>query len=155
MPRPANSDARRRLLDAGLALLHRNGFNAAGVKDLVDAAGVPKGSFYAYFSSKEQYACALVTEYWERIERAHASVLNDESIEPIQRLVAFFRALTDDHAGRDFVVGCLIGNLTRWRPICAWRLIFASSSSRASRSPSSVTPPPGPACPKATATSLR
>ena len=49
MPRPANPDVRRRLLAAGLDLVHSRGFSASGVKDITDAAGVPKGSFYAYF----------------------------------------------------------------------------------------------------------
>jgi TetR/AcrR family transcriptional repressor of nem operon len=47
MPRPSNPEVRKRLLAAGLDLIHLRGFAASGVKDITDAAGVPKGSFYA------------------------------------------------------------------------------------------------------------
>ena len=59
MPRPSNPEVRRRLLAAGLDLVHARGFAASGVKDITDAAGVPKGSFYAYFPSKEAFAAAI------------------------------------------------------------------------------------------------
>ncbi|MGH3642728.1 MAG: TetR/AcrR family transcriptional regulator, partial [Mycobacterium sp.] len=64
MPRPPNPDVRRRLLASGLALVHGRGFAASGVKDITDSAGVPKGSFYAYFSSKEAFAAAILEHYW-------------------------------------------------------------------------------------------
>ena len=68
MPRPPNPDVRRRLLAAGLDLVHARGFAASGVKDITDAAGVPKGSFYAYFPSKEAFAAAILDHYWADIE---------------------------------------------------------------------------------------
>ena len=51
MPRPANPRVRAALLEAGERLIHERGYNGAGVKEIVDAAGVPKGSFYGYFES--------------------------------------------------------------------------------------------------------
>src|SRR6476659_11363181 len=68
MPRPSNPEVRRRLLAAGLDLVHARGFAASGVKDITDAAGVPKGSFYAYFPSKEAFAAAILDHYWSDIE---------------------------------------------------------------------------------------
>ena len=64
MPRPPNPEVRNRLLAAGLDLVHTRGFTASGVKDITDAAGVPKGSFYAYFASKEAFAAAILEHYW-------------------------------------------------------------------------------------------
>ncbi len=46
MPRPADPRARAALLEAGERLIHERGYNGAAVKEIVDAAGVPKGSFY-------------------------------------------------------------------------------------------------------------
>ncbi|NUK21108.1 helix-turn-helix transcriptional regulator [Streptomyces lunaelactis] len=45
VPRPANPLVRENLLDAGLTLFHARGFNAVGIKEVTDTAGVPKGSF--------------------------------------------------------------------------------------------------------------
>lgn len=111
MPRPPNPDVRRRLLSAGLDLVHGRGFAASGVKDITDSAGVPKGSFYAYFPSKEAFAAAILEHYWSDIERRLLPILDADG--PAQeRLVRFFHALADEHEDGDFLLGCLIGNLS-------------------------------------------
>jgi TetR/AcrR family transcriptional regulator, transcriptional repressor for nem operon len=111
MPRPPNPDVRKRLLAAGLDLIHARGFAASGVKDITDAAGVPKGSFYAYFPSKEAFAAAILEAYWVDIETRVVPLLNGEG-STHERIARFFHALADDHATADFLLGCLIGNLS-------------------------------------------
>ena len=111
MPRPPNPGVRRRLLAAGLDLVHARGFAASGVKDITDAAGVPKGSFYAYFSSKEAFAAAILDHYWSDIEARILPILDAEGLAP-QRIKRFFHALADEHEVGDFLLGCLIGNLS-------------------------------------------
>jgi TetR/AcrR family transcriptional repressor of nem operon len=111
MPRPANPEVRRRLLAAGLDLVHARGFTASGVKDITDAAGVPKGSFYAYFQSKEAFAAAILEHYWSDIESRLLPIL--EAPGPAQdRISRFFHELADEHEAGDFLLGCLIGNLS-------------------------------------------
>jgi TetR/AcrR family transcriptional repressor of nem operon len=111
MPRPSNPEVRRRLLEAGLDLVHARGFAASGVKDITDAAGVPKGSFYAYFASKEAFAAAILEHYWSDIERRLLPILDADGAAE-ERITRFFRALTDEHEAGDFLLGCLIGNLS-------------------------------------------
>jgi TetR/AcrR family transcriptional regulator, transcriptional repressor for nem operon len=111
MPRPSNPEVRRRLLDAGLELVHARGFAASGVKDITDAAGVPKGSFYAYFPSKEAFAAAILEHYWSDIEVRLLPILDSDGV-ALERIIRFFRALTDEHEAGDFLLGCLIGNLS-------------------------------------------
>jgi TetR/AcrR family transcriptional regulator, transcriptional repressor for nem operon len=111
MPRPPNPDVRRRLLTAGLNLVHGRGFAASGVKDITDSAGVPKGSFYAYFPSKEAFAAAILEHYWADIEERLLPLLEEDG--PVQeRITRFFHALADEHEDSDFLLGCLIGNLS-------------------------------------------
>ncbi|MDH6244684.1 TetR/AcrR family transcriptional regulator [Mycobacterium sp. OTB74] len=111
MPRPPNPEVRRRLLAAGLDLVHAHGFSASGVKDITDAAGVPKGSFYAYFSSKEAFAAAILEHYWSDIEARILPVLDADG--PAQeRITRFFHALADEHESADFLLGCLVGNMS-------------------------------------------
>ncbi|MDT5221958.1 MAG: TetR/AcrR family transcriptional regulator, transcriptional repressor for nem operon [Mycobacterium sp.] len=115
MPRPANPEVRRRLLDAGLALVHARGFSASGVKDITDAAGVPKGSFYAYFPSKEAFAAAILEHYWSDIETRLLPILTSGEAgggTAQQRITRFFHSLADDHEAGDFLLGCLVGNLS-------------------------------------------
>ena len=111
MPRPANPEVRKRLLAAGRDLIHARGFGASGVKDITDAAGVPKGSFYAYFASKEAFAAAILEAYWVDIETRFVPLLEGDG-PTLQRITAFFHALADDHEAGDFLLGCLIGNLS-------------------------------------------
>jgi TetR/AcrR family transcriptional repressor of nem operon len=111
MPRPPNPEVRRRLLAAGRDLVHAHGFAASGVKDITDAAGVPKGSFYAYFSSKEAFAAAILEHYWSDIEARLLPILSAGGSAPA-RIQRFFHALADEHESGDFLLGCLIGNLS-------------------------------------------
>ncbi|GBG40670.1 TetR/AcrR family transcriptional regulator [Mycobacterium montefiorense] len=111
MPRPPNPDVRRRLLAAGLELVHARGFSASGVKDITDAAGVPKGSFYAYFPSKEAFAAAVLAHHWSDIETRLLPMLDADGTAQ-QRITRFFHALADEHESGDFLLGCLVGNLS-------------------------------------------
>lgn len=111
MPRPPNPEVRKRLLAAGLDLIHARGFSASGVKDITDTAGVPKGSFYAYFPSKEALAAAILESYWLDIETRLLPILDGEGSSQ-ERIAHFFHALADDHEAASFELGCLIGNLS-------------------------------------------
>jgi TetR/AcrR family transcriptional repressor of nem operon len=112
MPRPANPKVRNRLLSAGGQFVHRMGFNATGVQDIVRAADVPKGSFYSYFDSKEAFAAEVLEAHWESVERRYGSVMYDARVEPLSRIEQFFSLLAEDHAAHEFRLGCLIGNLS-------------------------------------------
>jgi TetR/AcrR family transcriptional regulator, transcriptional repressor for nem operon len=112
MPRPVNPAVRESLLNAGVELIHHRGYNGCGVKDITAAANVPKGSFYNYFPSKEAFVVAAVEEYWDSVETTFGSILLDTSLEPLERVTGFFRAMTDDYETRGFTLGCLLGNMS-------------------------------------------
>jgi TetR/AcrR family transcriptional repressor of nem operon len=111
MPRPSNPEVRKRLLAAGLDLIHLRGFAASGVKDITDAARVPKGSFYAYFPSKEAFASAILDAYWVDIETRLVPILGGDGSTQ-ERITRFFHALANEHEAGNFLLGCLIGNLS-------------------------------------------
>ena len=85
MPRPSNPEVRRRLLESGLTLIGKQGFAGSGVADITTAAGVPKGSFYQYFDSKQSYAIELLDDYWSAVEEKHTKVLLDDRYAPLDR----------------------------------------------------------------------
>jgi TetR/AcrR family transcriptional repressor of nem operon len=99
------------LLAAGLDLVHAQGFAASGVKEITDAAGVPKGSFYAYFPSKEGFAAAILEHYWSDIEARILPLLEGDG-SARERIARFFHALADEHESADFLLGCLVGNMS-------------------------------------------
>ena len=92
-------------------MVGRHGFAGSGVADITASAGVPKGSFYQYFESKQSYAIELLDDYWSAIEAKHAQVLLDGRYAPLDRIVRHFRSIGQDHKQEKFALGCLIGNL--------------------------------------------
>jgi TetR/AcrR family transcriptional repressor of nem operon len=107
MPRP---NVREKIIDAGLKVLIKKGFNGAGVQDITDAAGVPKGSFYNHFESKEALGAEIVDRYGRNNPRRAA--LFDTSLPPLRRLRAHFERLNDSFADENFGRGCLLGNFS-------------------------------------------
>jgi TetR/AcrR family transcriptional regulator, transcriptional repressor for nem operon len=108
----ARPSVRERILDAAVEAVRRRGYNACGVQDITDAAGVPKGSFYNHFDSKEALGAAIVEQYWQRGACSTLRILSDETLPPIERLRRYFDALATNMADSDYRCGCLIGNLS-------------------------------------------
>jgi TetR/AcrR family transcriptional regulator, transcriptional repressor for nem operon len=103
-------NVREKIVDAGLKVLIEKGFNGCGVQDITDAAGVPKGSFYNHFESKEALGAEVVERYGRNNPRRAA--LADTSIPPLQRLRAHFERLNEAYSSARFGRGCLLGNFS-------------------------------------------
>jgi len=68
MARPRKSDqARQQLLTTGSQMLIKNGYHGTGIKQVLDVVGVPKGSAYNFFSSKESYVASIIHHYGEQV----------------------------------------------------------------------------------------
>jgi TetR/AcrR family transcriptional repressor of nem operon len=104
-------DIRETLIEVGRPLVAEQGFSATGVKAIVDAAGVPKGSFYHYFESKDQFGEAVIAAYRDEQTAALDEALADASRSPLARLRAFFEAGNELQISDDCRNGCLIGTL--------------------------------------------
>jgi len=103
---------REHLIDVGLGLMHRNGYNATGLSDILKAADVPKGSFYHHFGSKEDFAAAALERYGMR-EREHAAaVLNDAATPPLKRLRRYFSDLVKIYGQKGAIPGCMMGRFS-------------------------------------------
>ena len=95
------------LLENGLRILQAGGFNATSVQDITEAAGVPKGSFYNHFDSKEALGADAVVRYMENAG-AFEVVLHDKSLAPLVRLRRYFEGLIEERTANDFRGGCLL-----------------------------------------------
>jgi TetR/AcrR family transcriptional repressor of nem operon len=104
MPRPS---VRGKLLEAGIETLHERGFNGCSIQDITEAAGVPKGSFFNHFKSKELLALEVLGPYGQR---SRIDMLFDESKRPLDRLRGHFEYLIDVYQKFNFERGCLLGN---------------------------------------------
>ena len=56
----SREEKKQDILDKSADIMYLKGYNATGVQEIADAAGIPKGSFYNYFDNKEQFAIELM-----------------------------------------------------------------------------------------------
>ncbi len=104
-------DKKEHILRAGLELMKIYGYNGTGVKDIVDAAGVPKGSFYNYFESKETFAINALEAVADDNYRIGRELLSAGGDSPLGRLQYFFEQNALRLIAEEFKVGCFLGNL--------------------------------------------
>lgn len=105
------TDTKQRILVEGARLVHLKGYGSTGIQEVLKAAGVPKGSFYFYFKSKEDFGLELI-EYFGNYIYGKWDRINDETEgTPIQRLQRFFAWFLSLNERNDFKGGCPFGNL--------------------------------------------
>src|SRR5262245_37078442 len=100
------ADVREQLIDVGLEVVLAEGLNATGVKDLVDAVGVPKGSFYYYFPSKEAFVEAIVDRYARDGAIQRAELFADTLVPPLVRVRRAFEAYLRVYKAAGYTGGC-------------------------------------------------
>lgn len=74
----------------GRRLTAQQGYSGVGLNELLTTAGVPKGSFYYYFPSKEAYGCAVLEEFVVEYKDRLAMSLNSPTLNARDRLLAYF-----------------------------------------------------------------
>ena len=79
-----------RLIETGLTLFRRNGFDATGIGEILETSGLPKGSFYHYFRSKEAFGLAVADVYHQNQMRFARSILSRKDAPELDRLREFF-----------------------------------------------------------------
>ena len=105
------NETRATIIRIGTDLIGRQGYNATGIDAVLKEAGVPKGSFYYYFRSKEEFGLAVIDHFAERYDQRLDTFLNDEEVTPLNRIRNLLEGglvrLEQNQCAR----GCLIGNL--------------------------------------------
>lgn len=109
MSRPSFRD---KIVTSGMRTVHERGFATAGLREITAAAGVAQGSFTNHFSSKDQFGVAILDRYFDSIREVIACTLEDTDREPVERLRAYFDAITELFAETGWRFGCLAGNMS-------------------------------------------
>lgn len=104
------STTRQQLLQQGMTMLLREGYEHLGIAALLDATKTPKGSFYHHFKSKEDFAMEVIDLYMVEVHGALDHCLGDESVPPVQRVRNFFEGVIQKYRGEGYL-GCLLGGL--------------------------------------------
>jgi TetR/AcrR family transcriptional repressor of nem operon len=109
MAKPSN---RHKILAEGLRVVHERGFCGASVRDIVQAAGVPQGSFTNHFTSKEAFGLEILDLYFANGREVMRKTLRNDELPPLQRLRDYIDANTTRLNKDGMRNGCLFGNFT-------------------------------------------
>jgi TetR/AcrR family transcriptional regulator, transcriptional repressor for nem operon len=104
---------RNQLVEQAEDVFRRRGFHGASVQDITTAAGVPKGSFYNHFESKQALAAEIAGRYARATD---LSMLGFEGDHPLKRLRAHFADQVQRVAGTGTEFGCLFGTFAAESP---------------------------------------
>jgi TetR/AcrR family transcriptional repressor of nem operon len=103
---------REAILNAGLKVMFRAGYEGASVRDICAVAGVPQGSFTNHFRSKEAFAEEVLDRYFANLQGLVKRALDDKSLTPRQRLKRYLDIISDVLAAAKWSRGCLIGDFS-------------------------------------------
>ena len=107
----AAKDKKTEIIKAGMGIIARQGFNSTGIDAILKQANVPKGSFYHYFPSKQQFGLSVLDHFAVGIDRIFASYLADETKTPLNRLRDCMESLVARFEINNCSIGCLAANL--------------------------------------------
>ncbi|WP_422928802.1 TetR family transcriptional regulator C-terminal domain-containing protein [Singulisphaera sp. PoT] len=101
------------LLEAGKKVFLEKGYNNAGIEAILQTAGVPKGSFYYYFESKEDFGLQVINHFAAIYQANIEQFLDDEALGPLERLRRYFESTVERLESQQCRNGCLVGNLSQ------------------------------------------
>lgn len=104
-------DTKAEIIAIGTDMISLHGYNATGIDAVLKGAGVPKGSFYHYFGSKEEFGLAVIDHFAERYDQRLDTFLNDEGVPPLNRIRNYLESGMARLTQNQCTKGCLIGNL--------------------------------------------
>jgi TetR/AcrR family transcriptional repressor of nem operon len=108
----AKPSHREKILTEGLQVVHAHGFANASVRDIVQAAGVPQGSFTNHFVSKEAFGLEVIDLYFSRSQAVIGDTLRNDALPPLQRLAEYIDSSRNRLNQQSMRNGCLLGNFT-------------------------------------------
>jgi TetR/AcrR family transcriptional repressor of nem operon len=106
------TDKRAHILATGRRLTARQGYSGVGLNELLKTAGVPKGSFYHYFPSKEAYGCAILEDFVHGYEDRLVGSLDNPTLNARDRLIAYFDEWHQNQVGPNPEDRCLVVKLS-------------------------------------------
>jgi TetR/AcrR family transcriptional regulator, transcriptional repressor for nem operon len=108
----AHIDTRQHILDTAKPIILGKGFSAVGLNELLSEAGVPKGSFYHYFKSKERFGEALLSSYFSDYQARLEVRLTPSGNTAAERLLSYWNAWLETQASEGTEGKCLIVKLS-------------------------------------------
>lgn len=86
-------------------------YHAVGIQEVLSKIDVPKGSFYHYFDSKEDFCVAIIKYYGEQLSKSITERLASRNCSPRNRLREYFLAIREYYQKTGYNQGCLVAKL--------------------------------------------
>jgi len=107
-----HDNTRQHILDTGNRIIAGKGFSSVGLNEILKTAGVPKGSFYHYFESKEQYGQALLESYFEAYLIEIGDLFQLEGLTGRERLIRYWQRWLHSQCAECADQKCLVVKLS-------------------------------------------
>jgi TetR/AcrR family transcriptional repressor of nem operon len=104
---------KEQIIEIGAEIIHQKGYNHTGIQEILNAAKVPKGSFYNYFKSKEDFGLQVIDYFTAHYNQMALETLADTSIAPLDRIHRFLTEFINYFRSQGCSGGCPIGNLAQ------------------------------------------
>ena len=102
-----------RLIRVGTEMLCEQSYASMGVEHVLQRAGLSKGSFYHFFTSKEQFGLSVIAYYTDYYNRKLERILQQPEVSPLECLQRYIQEGIEGVERFEFRRGCLIGNLSQ------------------------------------------
>jgi TetR/AcrR family transcriptional repressor of nem operon len=107
-----NKDTKQQILDTGYRLMVSKGFSSVGLAEILASAGVPKGSFYYYFKSKEQFGKEVIHSYFSQYMIGLDEILSNSTGQAYDRLIDYWQRWVDTQSSECDERKCLVVKLS-------------------------------------------
>jgi TetR/AcrR family transcriptional regulator, transcriptional repressor for nem operon len=108
----SKTSTREEIIRKGAELIHAQGYKGTGIQQILQSSGIPKGSFYFYFKSKEDFGLAVIDHFTAAIGEIFTACLSDRDVPPMGRFEKLFDYYESAFQKTGGALGCPIGNLS-------------------------------------------
>ncbi|WP_046756004.1 TetR/AcrR family transcriptional regulator [Kordia jejudonensis] len=100
------------ILNVGYDIFRKNGYHNVGINQILKECGIPKGSFYNFFKSKEDFAQQVINQYGLSNQKWMEDFFKESKLTPIESLKYFYSTVMNMNEEDNYAGGCLINNMS-------------------------------------------
>ncbi|MEO0895494.1 MAG: TetR/AcrR family transcriptional regulator [Bacteroidota bacterium] len=100
------------IIEKGSILVRQRGYHNTGINDILKEVGIPRGSFYNFFESKEQFGEEILTYYGESQREWIKTRFAEKDGSALEKILHFYTKVSSSNEGEDYRFGCLVNNLS-------------------------------------------
>ncbi len=104
-------NTREAIIEAGHQAINAKSYHSCGLNEILSIAGVPKGSFYHHFKSKEDFGLQMIEVLVDELNQYLRERFTDRSLSPVNRLKQFFKDRRSFYLRHDLVCECVMSKM--------------------------------------------